>query len=453
MDITKLTFDDRDEFSRKPIAEKAINLLVSNVDISPMVIDGAWGAGKTEFCHKFINLFKETHDTHNLVYIDAFKADHANEPLLTILAAIVKLLPKNKKQAFIKKVIPALRYTVKVSAKAGMAHLLRQDFSDVVDDFDKTIQKTFDKGVDITAENLLKDHVDADKNIIALQTAIHQVASEKPIVLFIDELDRCRPNFAINLLETIKHTFSIENLQIVMVTNTIQLRAAVKNSYGNSIDAKRYLDKFIKFVFTLPIDVNTDEEPTSVSIGHYKNLLKNTPRLSNLKLDKELYLNLAIDVLQVNQVSLREAESLIRNLEIFQISTNDEGLAIHNTYGHNLLRFLAILITTYEPTLKNQILSYSSDAVLLSEFLGRFKTPSLPKNRLIPDVSKVLSVVLGLECKFNSEQYSELNSGRIDKWKNEWKKFFRMNSPESDEVDESNLEIVRDALKAMSLGT
>ena len=82
---TNDTFNDRDEFQRKQIAEKAVKILSSDIDISPMVIDGGWGTGKTEFCHKLINLMAED-NTHHLIYVDAFQADHADEPLLTILA-------------------------------------------------------------------------------------------------------------------------------------------------------------------------------------------------------------------------------------------------------------------------------------------------------------------------------------------------------------------------------
>ena len=75
------TFDKRDAFNRKPVAIKAISLLQSEIDVSPMVIDGDWGIGKTEFCMKMINEMA-VDDSHHLIYVDAFKADHANEPLL-----------------------------------------------------------------------------------------------------------------------------------------------------------------------------------------------------------------------------------------------------------------------------------------------------------------------------------------------------------------------------------
>ena len=92
IDITALTFDERDEFNRKVTAEKAITLLSSEIEVSPMVIDGSWGTGKTEFCTKLIHLIENSDSNFTPVYIDAFKADHADEPLMTILAAILKLL-------------------------------------------------------------------------------------------------------------------------------------------------------------------------------------------------------------------------------------------------------------------------------------------------------------------------------------------------------------------------
>lgn len=84
-----LTFDARDEFSRKPIAEKIIRLLNSDIDVSPLIIDGKWGTGKTEFCFKLKNLIEDdSSNDYKVGYVNAFQADHANEPLLTLIAEV-----------------------------------------------------------------------------------------------------------------------------------------------------------------------------------------------------------------------------------------------------------------------------------------------------------------------------------------------------------------------------
>lgn len=68
------TFATHDEFNRKPIAENIIKLLTSPIDLSPLVIDGGWGTGKTEFCQKLIRLMQEQHRDYRPVYIDAFRS-------------------------------------------------------------------------------------------------------------------------------------------------------------------------------------------------------------------------------------------------------------------------------------------------------------------------------------------------------------------------------------------
>ncbi|MBJ6977682.1 P-loop NTPase fold protein, partial [Vibrio cholerae] len=76
------------------------------------------------------------------------------------------------------------------------------------------------------------DHVEAESSLQALQQALKSIAEQKPIVLFIDELDRCRPNFSVLMLETIKHTFDVEGVQFVLITNTNQLKASINHCYG-----------------------------------------------------------------------------------------------------------------------------------------------------------------------------------------------------------------------------
>lgn len=123
IEIESRTFEFRDEFQRKSIAEKAISLLTSDIDVSPMVIDGSWETGKTEFCHKLINLMKKESDNHHIIYIDAFQADHADEPLLTVLAEVLKLIPdEEQRNSVIQKVIPAVRFGLKTILKAGVSH-------------------------------------------------------------------------------------------------------------------------------------------------------------------------------------------------------------------------------------------------------------------------------------------------------------------------------------------
>ncbi|MEC6813713.1 P-loop NTPase fold protein [Photobacterium toruni] len=443
-----ITFHDRDEFQRKQIAEKAIQLLRADIDISPMVIDGSWGTGKTEFCHKLINLMTEE-DTHHLIYVDAFQADNADEPLLTVLAEVVNILPSEEdKESFIKKVIPAARYGLKTLAKAGVAHLLRQDAADVVNDFDKEIQQAANKAIDASIESVLKDHVKASESLRTLQETLEGIAQEKPIVLFVDELDRCRPDFAVNMLEIIKHTFNVEGVQFVLVTNTQQLRSSINHCYGETVDAQRYLDKFLKYSFSLPQvqGLNTGQE-TFVSLTHYKNLVRTSNVLENLKLQECGSIRVMRQIIKINKLSLREVETLVRHLEVYVALSQQGHLSTNTVFGYKVLTVLAIAIYSIRPKLGNTILSQTFDAKDVGNILGKTGLTILAEHYDLDEMELMCYLICSNNCK-NSEIFTPEGDENKEKWKSFADGYFRGSFFRSDEGYAS---ICKDALKVLSL--
>ena len=420
MDITAKTFDGqggRDEFQRKSIAEKAIKLLKSNIDISPMVIDGSWGTGKTEFCHKLINLMKQD-DTHNIIYIDAFKADHVDEPLMTVLAEIIKILPEGpRRKAFINRVLPAVRYTLKTVAKAGVSHLLRQDFADVANDFNEVIQKAADDSIDKTAELILKDHVEAEKSLKTLQTALTAIASQDPIIIFIDELDRCRPNFAVDMLEIIKHTFDVEGVSFVLVTNTQQLRASINHCYGQAVDAQRYLDKFIKFRFELsPHSQRHMTNPVLAANAYFYQLIGEKGFLSSSLLSNTLLKKFIAKFIGHQGLSLREIETLVLHIEVVQVLSNSNRFIPDEYIGYSLLRLVGVMLVCFRPDILREIRKGVVDADLLGDFLGVKKLPYLEEGgREIPEVCEFIMASLTTDFNENKVNYA-ISEDQQKKW-------------------------------------
>ncbi|HBL7112095.1 TPA: NTPase, partial [Serratia marcescens] len=317
-----ITFDIRDEFQRRRIAEKIAVLIASDIDTSPMIINGGWGTGKTEFCYKLINLLKESHPNYKTVYIDAFNEDHTDSPILTVLAAIITLLPEKEGASLIQKALPALRFGLKTTLKAGAGWVLRQNADDVNEEFQEVIKETSNAVIDSTVESLLKDHIESDKNIRTLKTALQEIAEDNPIIIFIDELDRCKPSFSISILENIKHVFDVENVHFVLITNTQQLEASINHLYGQSVDAKRYLDKFIRFTFTLPNYLKPDNyTSTYTSTMHWDNITNNSPSLRVVNGEAGKFIKSIIDS---GMLSLREVETFARYIDIHQNISPDK---------------------------------------------------------------------------------------------------------------------------------
>lgn len=72
-----------------------------------------------------------------------------------------------------------------------------------------------------------------------------------PMFIFVDELDRCRPNYAIELLENIKHLFDIEGVYFLIATDSKQLSHSINAVYGMNFASEKYLKRFFDLEYTL----------------------------------------------------------------------------------------------------------------------------------------------------------------------------------------------------------
>ena len=376
------TFDTQDEFNRKPIAENIIRLLTSDIDLSPMVIDGGWGTGKTEFCQKLIRLMQQQHPDYQPVYIDAFRSDHSGEPLLALLAEIIKTCtpedtseqPSEQRKNITRKIAKAARFGIKTVAKAAASHLLKQSTDDLAEEFQQIINDGQDADslaetvtdaaatiashtIDATVEALLKEQIEAEKNLETLKACLKEFAAEKPIILFIDELDRCRPDYAVDMLEVIKHVFDVENVKVVLVTNTKQLRAAINHRYGVEVDAHKYLNKFLKYSFTLPdkVAVPFEVERALVSVEYFKQLIRKSHIADQLKdlIEENNIMSSISDMIEGGHISLREVEQLVQVLEIYYSLSQELNRKL--IWEYKLPRIIAIFIFCFCPSLIDDI--------------------------------------------------------------------------------------------------
>lgn len=327
-EMQTFTFEARDEFSRKPIAEKIIKLLHSPIDVSPLIIDGKWGTGKTEFCFKLKNLIEsDNSNNYKVGYINAFQADHANEPLLALIAEVASFYEEDdeKRKSFIKNAIPYLRLVSGIGIKAAVSFVFGRYAADIPENWEKGVEKITEGSealVDQTLESLIKDQVEAEKNLSALRTALTDIASSHPVILLIDELDRCRPDFAIMMLETIKHVFDVENVQILLVTNAEQLKATIKHSYGSETNSEDYLYKFFKYQINLPTSTKDDEgKSVENNVTYFKTVIQSSNVIPQDFKDNAFIYEIPT-FLDVGSLSLRNIEQTVRCVETLVVFEN-----------------------------------------------------------------------------------------------------------------------------------
>ena len=404
--LEKPTFDTQDEFKRKPIAENIIRLLTSDIDLSPMVIDGGWGTGKTEFCQKLIRLMQQQHPDYQPVYIDAFRSDHSGEPLLALLAEIIKACtpedtgeqPSEQRKNITRKVAKAAGFVMKTVVQAAVGHVLKQNTDDLAEELQQIMNDDQEADslaetvtdatiashtIDATVEALLKEQIEAEKNLETLKACLKEFAEEKPIILFIDELDRCRPDYAVDMLEVIKHVFEVENVKIVLVTNTKQLRAAINHRYGMEVDAQKYLDKFLKYSFALPDKVvaRFEEDRALVAVEHFKQLIRKSRMASELQalIDERspTIIGFISDMIERNNISLRETERLVRFLEIYHSLSGGLNKVI---WQYALLRITGVFIFCFYPSLMDDINKNRTDSKDFARLFNIQSLANIPNN-------------------------------------------------------------------------
>ncbi|MYC74861.1 hypothetical protein F4X10_03690 [Candidatus Poribacteria bacterium] len=208
-----------------------------------LAVDAEWGNGKTVFIEMLQAHLKKKGFC--CVFFNAWECDFYSEPLAPLIAEISREIPSDSSigKIFLEKG-PKLLECFK--GAASLAHPLAP-----------VIVKILETGFsNIKTENLssIKDYEDYCKALKDFKESLKEFSSERqddrPLIVLIDELDRCRPDFAINTLERVKHIFDVPSLFFVVSVNKKEFSNVVRSFYGCE-DGERYLEKFFDLVFHL----------------------------------------------------------------------------------------------------------------------------------------------------------------------------------------------------------
>ena len=354
--------------------------------------------------------------------------------------------PSEQRKDLTKEIAKAAGFVMKTVAKAAVGHVLKQNTDDLVEEFQQIMNGNQDADslaetvtdaaativsytIDATVEALLKEQIEAEKNLETLRACLKRLATAKPIILFIDELDRCRPDYAVDMLEVIKHVFDVENVKVVLVTNTKQLRAAINHRYGAEVDAHKYLDKFLKYSFALPDKVvaRFEDERTFVSIRYCQELIELNGELS-LLIKNNPIMDFLGEIIQRNNLSLRETETLVRYLEIF--NSLAQGLGKDFVIEYKLLIITAIFIFCFYPKLAEDINRNRTHA---EDFAQLFNIQSLPdfndeQRTYISEDTDILAITLIKYSCITDPRFNFRGSDIAEYWNKKMNSKFLMNS-------------------------
>lgn len=233
------------------------DIINSISDACSIALDGSWGSGKTFFVKQAKMLFdannpfvksineddseaiktackfkKIEFEPQVTVYYDAWENDNDNEPILSLIYSIIKSVDADFNFSN--------NITFIQQAAAVLEFFTEKNWQGVIDSFKgETPFDEIKKSKEIQSE--IKEFLD---------TLLIERGNR--LVVFIDELDRCKPSFAVKLLERIKHYFDNDRITFVFSINTLELQHTIKKHYGENFDACKYLDRFFDLRVSLP---------------------------------------------------------------------------------------------------------------------------------------------------------------------------------------------------------
>lgn len=287
----------KDIFKRAELGRGLTNLLSLADDPLVIAVDGQWGSGKTVFLKMWSGELRKL--GFPVIYFDAFAHDYFEDAFLAIAGEIVALADeksavsdgklKTFKSVAVKTGKILARATLKIGIRAGTFGAGKaEDFEGLADAVADDAASLFDEhiGEMITKQKQHKSTLAAFKDSLSsLPKLLAPISEEersaiaaKPLIFIIDELDRCRPDFALQILERMKHFFAVPNVHFVLGTNLKQLSNSIATCYGPNIDADLYLQKFVHLVFHLQ---DKREHHSTATIETYVNYLEKLHNFSS----------------------------------------------------------------------------------------------------------------------------------------------------------------------------
>ena len=340
-----------DELHRDKIAEVLTDVVNAYAHSGAVLaIDGEWGTGKTTFVKMWCQYLKN--NRYKTLYFNAWETDFIKDPLIALMGELKDIFGSDnpKWREFIKSI-------GKISVKAGggcLKSFIEKKIGVSIDAINVAVDEVANIcHTQIDAYEGRKAEMAQFKTKLSELVASTAQTNKHPLIFFIDELDRCSPNYAVKVLERVKHLFEVPNIIFVLAVNINQLQHAVKGFYGSSdIDGAEYLKRFIDLHYNLPAPNMRDYVKVLYDKHSFDDFFECEARKESCKFSNEggNFCVFIQDVLSCTEnLNLRSVNKIIAYTRIVL-----QGFSVKERFDAHLV-FLLCYIKFVKPILYNSI--------------------------------------------------------------------------------------------------
>lgn len=353
-----------------------------------LAINNKWGTGKTTFIKMWQQDLKNK--KFQTVYFNAWENDFENNPLVALMGELKTLTNKDTEPEFkktLKKAATLSKQILPVIAEAlANKYVETKGIKDLINGVTKGIADVF--------ENDVNEYATKKKSIVDFRTSLSTFIANsnegKPIVFIIDELDRCRPNYAVSILEQIKHFFSVPNIVFVLSIDKVQLGNAVRGVYGSDrIDADEYLKRFIDIEYSIPEPEKNVYSKYLYNYFGFDEFLEKVERKNHYELnsDKKAFLEISEILFLNSSITLRQQEKIFSHSRLALRSFTDNMYLIPEVF------LFLIYIKVMDEQLYNRI---KFKQLSIEELQKSFY--DIVKDRLNNDEDRIERLLMWLEA-------------------------------------------------------
>lgn len=342
---------ENDVLDRRPLVEFLAGLIGRLSGPFVLALDSPWGTGKTTLVRMLKATLKQEH--FQCVYFNAWQVDYVTDPLVALVSALddIHLANVTAESAFRSHLRTAKKITSAVAKRAVVAAVKVATLS--ILDVEEALEAVASDGVGEMAGNLVdafqREKESLERFRCEVENAVNQLKAagkKETLVFFVDELDRCRPTFAIEMLERIKHLFDVPNIVFVLSVDKSQLEASTAAVYGEKINAPEYLRRFIDLEYGIPV-VQTKRFTTTLFARFGLDAVFSQRTASELSYDKQNFIDFFTALADLFGLSLRARERCITRLAVVMDQTPT------NHYLEPILVALLVVLRAQQPDLFN----------------------------------------------------------------------------------------------------
>ena len=354
-----------DVLHREECAEALTEFVCSAKDSMVICVDAQWGQGKTTF----FQMWRRHLLNHEIptIYFNAWKNNFSDDAIVCLIGEMRASLPAlieelvQREEALIQDAFDRVMDTGSV--------LIPRSFDAAAQ---LSRQKSDDENVRGASEKIARQEIlqyeHSRRQLLAFREALRQFVvtlsdTEKPtpLIFIIDELERCRPDFSIAVLEKLKHVFNAENIVFVLGMDKEQFGSSMKTVYGEGLNVQGCFQRFVDFDYILPTSHK----------GEFVKVLFTEYGFSEYFASGSVYfqklgviaLNIFASLFAVYKLTLREQKNACRTLSLV-IRTTKTKTELHPIF----LCFLIVLKTKVPPDYHDFVNGKTSAIEMLLRF-------------------------------------------------------------------------------------